>query len=172
MADAATTRPVPWWQAVLWGRRPRRTAVRVVILVVVSFVVFKLILIPIRVDGPSMLPTYHTGQINFVNRLAYLFREPRRGDVVSIRFSGRDIMLMKRIVGLPGETVEFRGGHLYINGNLLEEPYVKRRCSWDSDPVTVGPFEYYVVGDNRSMPIGLHEHGRAARNRIIGKVLL
>src|SRR5689334_11027740 len=121
MADAVTARPVPWWQAVLWGRRPRRTAIRIVVIVIVSFVVFKLILIPIRVDGPSMLPTYHTGQVNFVNRLVYLFREPRRGDVVGIRLSGRHIMYMKRIIGLPGETVEFRDGRVYINGKLLDE---------------------------------------------------
>src|SRR3954447_11483228 len=160
MAEPVTTRPVPWWQAVLWGRRPERTALRIAILVVVSFVVFKLILIPIRVEGPSMLPTYRSGRVNFVNRLIYWLREPRRGEVVAIRTSGKDIMFMKRIVGLPGETVEFRGGHIYINGTLLEEPYVKRPCSWDQDPETVGAFEYYVVGDNRSMPIHLHEHGR------------
>jgi signal peptidase I len=102
----------------------------------------------------------------------YRFREPQRGDVVAIRYSGYHNLLMKRIVGLPGETVEFRDGHLYINGKLLDEPYLKRPSSWNNQPETVGPFELYVVGDNRSMPIDLHEHGRAERSRVLGKVLL
>src|SRR5882762_2152412 len=103
MAEEVIARPVPWWQAILWGRRPERTAVRILVLVVVTFVLFKLILIPVRVEGPSMLPTYHTGQINFINRLAYLRHEPRRGDVIGVRFSGESRLLMKRIVALPGE---------------------------------------------------------------------
>ena len=72
-----------------------------------------------------MLPTYHDGQINFLNRLAYLRHEPQRGDVVGIRYSGDSILLLKRIVGLPGEEVSFDEGKLFINGKPLEEPYVK-----------------------------------------------
>ena len=83
----------------------------------VSFVVFKFVLLPIRVEGGSMLPTYQDRSVNFVNRLAYLFHEPRRGDVVAIGLlAGEHVMYMKRVVGLPGETVAFHKGHLYING--------------------------------------------------------
>jgi len=162
-----------WLQRVLIGRNPKRTLVRIVVLVAVSFVVFTFVLLPIRVEGGSMLPTYRDRSVNFVNRLAYLFHEPRRGDVVAIGLeAGNHIMFMKRIVGLPGETVAFHQGHLYINGKLLDEPYVKLRGNWEHEPEPVGLDEYYVVGDNRDMAQEGHVQGRPKRERIVGKVLL
>jgi len=79
---------------------------------------------------------------------------------------------LKRIIGLPGDSVSFHGGQAYINGQLLEEPYVKNGCDWEHAPIQCGPDQYYVVGDNRSMPFDYHMQGRAERQRIIGKVLL
>ena len=146
---------------------------RLVVLVTVSFVVFKFVLVPVHVDGGSMLPTYKANGGNFVNRLSYLFHEPRRGDVVAIGLqAGEHVMYMKRIVGLPGETVAFHKGRLFINGKPLAEPYVKLPCDWEHEPEQVGPDQYYVVGDNREMSWEDHTHGRAARGRIMGKVLL
>ena len=160
-------------QRVLVGRRPKRTLVRIVVLVVVSFVVFKFMLIPIRVEGRSMLPTYKDHGVNFVNCLAYLFHEPRRGDVVAIRTqAGKHVMYMKRIVGLPGETVAFHRGYLFINGKLLDEPYLKLRGTWEYEPEPDGPNQYYFVGDNREMPWEDHYQGRTERELIVGKVLL
>jgi signal peptidase I len=165
--------PVPnWLRTVLIGRRPRRTVVRVLILVAVSFVVFKFVLLPIRVEGTSMLPTYQEHGVNFVNRLAYRSREPRRGDVVAVRTTGVHIMYMKRIIGMPGETVAFHEGHVFIDGKLLPEPYVKYSCDWEVAPETLGPDEYFCVGDNRSMTSAEHFKFRAPRIRIVGKVLL
>lgn len=167
-----------WLQIVLVGRRPRATLVRIVVLVAVCVVVFKFVLLGIWVDGISMEPTYHNHRINFVNRLAYWRHGPQRGDVVAIRFSDPGAfarphdMLMKRIIGLPGETVSFHEGHAYINGELLDEPYLKNSCDWDHGPIVCGTNEYYVVGDNRSMPFEYHTQGRATRDHIIGKVLL
>ena len=154
------------------GRRPKLTLTRLAVLVVSCFIVFKFILLPIRIDGVSMLPTYHTGQFNLVNRLAYLRHEPQRGDVVSIRLAGPSIMLMKRVIGLPGETVAFHHGHAFINDRQLDEPYLKLPCDWDSPPVTLHADQYYVVGDNRSMAVEDHTHGATQRARIAGKVLL
>ena len=162
-----------WLLRVLIGRNPRRTLVRIVVLVAVSFVVFKFVLVPVRVDGGSMLPTYKENGVNFINRLAYLFHEPRRGDVVAIGLqAGEHVMYMKRIVGLPGESVAFRNGRLFINDKPLDEPYVKLPCYWEHEPEQVGPDQYYVVGDNRDMPWADHTHGRADRNHIVGKVVL
>ena len=70
------------------GRRPKATLVRIVVLAVTCFVTFEFILLPIRIEGISMQPTYHTGQLNCVNRLAYLRHEPQRGDIVSVRLAG------------------------------------------------------------------------------------
>ena len=170
-ADAAE--PPSWLQRVLIGRNPKRTLVRIVVLVVVCFVVFKFVLVPIRVDGGSMLPTYKDNGVNFVNRLAYLFHEPRRGDVVAIGLeAGNHVMYLKRIIGLPGETVAFHEGRLYINGRPLDEPYVKLPGNWERDAEKVGPDHYYVVGDNRDMAWEGHTQGRAAREQIVGKILL
>jgi signal peptidase I len=161
-----------WWWVAFIGRRPKATLVRIVVLIAVCFITFKFILLPIRVEGISMQPTYHDRQLNCVNRLAYLHHEPQRGDVVSVRFAGTSVMLMKRIIGLPGESVSFHGGRAYINGQMLDEPYVKNSCDWEFGPILCGPNQYYVVGDNRSMPYQMHMQGRADRERIIGKILL
>lgn len=162
-----------WLQRVLIGRKPKRTLVRAVVLAAVCLVVFHYGLQPIRVQGGSMLPTYKEYGVHFVNRLAYLFHPPQRGDVVAIRLlAGEHVMYMKRIVGLPGETVAFHRGRLYINGQPLDEPYVKLPCDWERAPEQIPSGHYYVVGDNRDMPWNDHTQGRAARELIVGKVVL
>lgn len=162
-----------WLRTILIGRHPRRTLIRIGVTVVTCVLLRAFVVLPILVDGPSMLPTY-SGGVNFVNRLAYLRHEPRRGDVVTIRLAGESFMYMKRVIGLPGETVAFANGRLQINGRSLEEPYVKFKCNWDfvPDSSKLGDDEYYVVGDNRSMPHSDHTQGAAKRERIVGKVLL
>ena len=161
-----------WLRIIAVGRNPRVTLVRILVLVAVCFVVFKFVLLPLRVSGISMEPTYHDQSINFLNRLAYLTHEPKRGDVVSIRYAGPHVMLMKRIVGLPGETIAFTHGTILINGEPLAERYEKNPWNWTSPPEQIGPAEFYVVGDNREMPALDHVHGLVPRERILGKVLL
>lgn len=161
-----------WLRTLTIGRNPRFTLVRAAILAVLTVVVFKSTLLPIRVSGGSMQPTYKESRINFINRLAYLRHEPRRGDVVGIRFAGRSLMLLKRVVGLPGETIGFANGRVTVNGEPLDEPYVKFPSDWERGPVQLGPDEYFVVGDNRSMPIENHTLGITKRERILGKILL
>jgi len=80
-------------------------------------------------------------------------------------------MLLKRVVALPGETVEFREGELYVDGNLIEEPYVHHRSNWELPPRTVAPGHIYVVGDNRGTPMVRHKFGEINMNRIVGGVL-
>jgi len=188
--------PPSWLRTILIGRKPKWTLIRIAILVATCYVLFGFLLLVIRIEGPSMLPTYSTGRINVVNRLAYLRHEPRRGDIVAIRLAGTEydprefvhdlmrfrlnfdrvarpsVMYMKRIVGLPGEIVEFAGGRLLVDGKVLDEPYVKSLCRWEMPPRQLGPDEYFVVGDNRAMPIDDHEHGVPLRNHIVGRVLL
>lgn len=116
-----------------------------------------------------MFPTYSDWGVNFVNRLAYRHTLPQRGDVVGIRMAGPSIMLMKRIVGMPGETIAFEHGRLIINGEEIPEPYLKHHSPAPfMNPVTLGPQEYYVIGDNRMNS----EAGRIDRGRIVGKILL
>jgi len=161
-----------WLQTIVIGRNPKRTLVRLIILVITCFVLARFVLLPIRVQGGSMIPTYQDNRVNFINRLAYMFSEPKRGDVVAIRLAGPSIMFLKRIVGLPGETVAFHQGHVYINGRMLDEPYLRLSSDWEDPPRQLGSDEYYCVGDNRSMPQADHTEGKAKRERILGKILL
>lgn len=163
-----------WVRTVVIGRNPKRTFMRVVVLVIVCTVLFNYVLLPIRVDGPSMSPNYKENSVNFINRLAYLKKDPKRGDVVAIRYTGRSMMLMKRVVALPGETIEFVGGRIVIDGRFLDEPYLKNECDWNVKPEhnTMRDDEYYVVGDNRSMPFENHYQGAAKRERILGRASL
>lgn len=88
-----------------------------------------------------------------------------------VRFSGEKIMLLKRIIALEGEKVEFRNGALYINDKSIYEPYVKYPCDWNLAPRIVEKGKVYVVGDNRSMHIDLHDFGQVSISRIVGKPL-
>jgi signal peptidase I len=152
--------------------------VRAVILAGVCVVLFKLILWPMRVSGLSMAPTYSDHSFHFINRLAYLWHEPRRGDVVGIRLTpphgwfAPPVLYLKRVIGLPGETISFVNGRVSVNGRPLEEPYEKGPCDWNVSPVKVDPDKYYVVGDNRSMPQEDHFFGQAERSHIVGRALL
>jgi signal peptidase I len=169
---------------IILGRNPKATLLRAVVWALLSVVAFKLSLVHVRVDGISMLPTCQDQSVYWINRLAYVRHEPQRGDVVAIRFVPADgtinklepprVMLLKRIIGLPGETIAFKDGRVLIDGEILDEPYEKNGegCNWNRAPVTLGPDEYYVVGDNRSMPSQDHTHGVYQRNRIVGKARL
>jgi signal peptidase I len=102
------------------------------------------------VKGISMMPNYVTDQRVLVNKLAYRFGQPRRGEVIVFHapnVAAEDFI--KRVIGLPGETVEGRGGRVYVNGQLLDEPYRPVVDENPFGPYTVHPGEYFVLGDNR-----------------------
>ncbi len=153
------------------GRRPARTLVRIAVLILGSIIVFGWLLIPIRTYGDSRRPAYTAGSLNFVNRAAYFWRSPARGDVVAVRLAGLHAMYVKRIVGMPGERFAIRAGEVFVNGARLDEPYVVYRGSWDVPEVTVPQAEYLVIGDNRGMRLEEHEFGRVTRERIAGTLL-
>ncbi|MCX6904438.1 MAG: signal peptidase I [Verrucomicrobia bacterium] len=168
---AIPVKTVPLWQRLLVGRNPKRTMVRVAILAVSSFIVFKFVLLPARICGESMEPTYRDGRVNFINQLAYRWKKPRRGDVVGVMMAGKHMMLLKRIIALPGETVAIEQGTVLINGQPLDEPYVKERAPWQLSPRPLGSNEYLLIGDNRGMPQETHDFGVANANRFVGKIL-
>lgn len=155
----------------LFGSNPRRTFIRAAVLIAMAFVLFRYVLIPVRLEGISMLPTYRAGSINFTNRLAYMIGQPARGDVVAIRMAGPSVVYVKRIIGMPGERVEIAAGVVLIDGQPLIEPTVVDRALWFMPAFTVGSDEYFVIGDNRSMAIENHDLGKASRDRILGKML-
>ncbi len=144
---------------------------RAAIVAALAFVLFRFVLIPFRIHGHSMAPAYSNGNVNFCNTLAYAFSPPKRYDVVAIRMAGRSVMLLKRVVALPGETIAFKKGMLYINDRAIEESYINEPWQWRLAARTVKPGHVYVVGDNRSVPMDSHVFGQTPIDRIIGAPL-
>jgi signal peptidase I len=156
---------------IIFGPDPRRTLVRVLVLAVISFIAFGWVLIPIRAEGISMLPTFESGSLHLASRVAYSYSKPARGDVIAIKLAGPHVLYVKRIIALPGERIAFSKGQVYVNGAPLDEPYVRNRRLWDVPEVTLTGREYYVVGDNRGMRATDHDFGRVDVSRIVGKLL-
>ena len=148
----------------------KRYCIRLILVALICYVIFGHLLIPLRIQGISMEPTYHDRSFAFSWRLEYLFSPPERFDVVTLRFSGRRVMLLKRIVALEGETVEFRKGLLYVNGNVINEPYVRYPSDWQLPPRTITPGHVYVAGDNRGTDMARHQFGEIHIKRIVGGV--
>ena len=133
------------------------------------------------VDGDSMLSTLHDGDRVLVNRLSYRLHEPRRGDVVVLkRFdsnsSERD--LIKRVIGLPGETVEVRSCVVYIDDRPLTEPYIdpiiqqRDGCGGDQTPVEVPADSVFVLGDHRGRSSDSRVFGAVADDLLIGRAFV
>ena len=177
---------------------PLRALVRelfeTIILTLTVFVVLQVSVQNFRVEGPSMEPTLQGDQHLLVNKLvflrpdfgaladllplvsadqsapAYAFRAPRRGDIVVFRFPGdtsRDFV--KRVVGVPGDTVEIRNGEVFVNGESLHEPYVINGDSSSERPVVVPEESYYVLGDNRRASQDSRDWGTVPAENIIGR---
>ena len=152
------------------GSNWRHTAVRGLLLAVVVYLLCSFVFLPFRVSGASMAPLYKTGDFGVINALAYTWGDPKRGDVVAIRMAGRRVMLLKRVIGEPGETVVMRGGVVYIDGRELDEPYLLYRGDWDMKPQKLEADQYLVIGDNRGMPQDQHQHGKVKRRAIAGRM--
>jgi signal peptidase I len=148
-----------------------RYLLRVAIVAIVSIVVFKYVLIPFKIQGESMAPSYITGSFNFCFALRYMFSKPAPPDVVTVRMAGQKIMLLKRVVATEGQIVEFREGRLFVDGKQVNEPYVSGKSDWNLAPTVVKPGSVYVVGDNRSMPAEAHTFGQTPVTRIVGAPL-
>ncbi len=152
------------------GSSWRHTLVRTTILGVLVYGICTTVFLPIRVQGDSMLPVYKTGDYGFMNTLAYRWSNPERFDVVGIRMAGKSVMYLKRIIGLPGETVQIHDGIVHVDGQVLSEPHLQRRGHWDLEEQSLSKDEYFVVGDNRTVPMHLHTFGKVKRYRIIGRM--
>ena len=115
-----------------------------------------------------MEPTYRNGSVNFLWKFGYIFSKPKRYDVVAVRFAGNKVMLLKRVVAVEGERIEFLNGKLFVDGKEIDEPYVRYPCNWNLPPRQVEKDSVYVVGDNRSTPIEDHHFGQTSMKRILG----
>ncbi len=126
-----------------------------------------------RVHGQSMEPTLHSEQRLVVEKISYSnwlhLRSPQRGDVVVLRINGMDELLIKRVVGLPGDQVEIRDGRVFVNHQLLDEPYVVFPADGDYGPVDIPPLHLFVLGDNRNFSNDSRTFGPIPMRNVIGR---
>ena len=101
------------------------------------------------VFGQSMEPNLYQNQQLIIDKLSYRFHEPKRGDIVVIEVNNSDIPYIKRVVGLPGESLEVRNNRVYINGEVFSESYILEVNQGDFGPVTIQDDHIFVMGDNR-----------------------
>jgi signal peptidase I len=126
----------------------------------------------IRVEGASMQPSLSNGELVLVNKLAYKFQEPRRGDIIIFHFPGDpDREFIKRIIGLPGDKIKIFNGHVYINNQLIYEPYIAAAPAYQSEWETP-PDHLFVLGDNRNNSSDSHSWGTVPLANVVGKALV
>jgi len=148
-----------------------RDAVEMLLLIATIYTLVNLATARAIVEGASMQPNFYTNQLVIVNRFAYYFGKPQRGDVVVLH-NPQDPSedFIKRVVGLPGELVEIRQGRVYANGTELEEAYIPRFCTSGCDGSWILDDEqYFVLGDNRPNSHDSHSFGPIDRKLIVGR---
>jgi signal peptidase I len=142
----------------------------------VSFGIFLVVYIfliqPHRVQGISMVPTYENRELLLTEKVSYRFSKPQRGDVVVFEAPlPRKVDFIKRIIGLPGETVSIRDGDVYINSNQLTEKYINIESSGDM-VIKLLDDQYFVMGDNRGFSSDSRAFGPIKKKSIHGRVWL
>ena len=136
-----------------------------IIIIVVVLLLRAYVVTPIRVNGLSMYDTLEGDEIMILWKLG----EIERYDIVvaDVKVSGSDDVVIKRVYGLPGETISCEDGKIYINGSLIEDEYGYRETS-DFGPVTLGENEYFLLGDNREISLDSRVFGKVTRDEIEG----
>ncbi|MFL5761674.1 MAG: signal peptidase I [Thermomicrobiales bacterium] len=175
-----------------------REVIETIVLAVLIFFGVRLIVLNFQVDGSSMVPNLHNGEMLLVNRNVYMhfdvnqfvdwlpavdheskhvvypFHPPQRGDIIVFNPpTNSDKPYIKRVIGLPGETVSFKGGYVYIDGEKLDEPYINgaiTKCNRQvCEDVKVPNGDIFVMGDNRENSADSRSFGPVSVDSIIGK---
>lgn len=189
LTPTATAQPAQTSQsrALLWE------VIQTVLLTIAIFLSVRLVVQNFRVEGASMDPTLHSGQFLLINKIAYarvdgtpleqfvppadsrtsvhyLFGGPARGDIIVFRSPGAgDKDFIKRVIGLPGETVKIENGRVFIDGRELNEPYIVHHATYDLDAKKIPSDAYFVLGDNRPNSSDSHLGWFVPVDSIIGK---
>lgn len=163
--------PQPEEKSLNW-KRLALDLLETVILAVVLYLGINAVSARVRVDGFSMNPTLQDGEYVLVNKLAYKTGVPARGDIVVFRFPMDPKQdLIKRVIGMPGDTVTVQEGAVKVNGVMLDEPYIAAAPVYNGE-WQIPEGELFVLGDNRNDSSDSHSWGLLPQENVIGKAVL
>ena len=148
-----------------------REIIETLVLTILIFVAIRFSVQTFRVEGPSMQPGLHDNEYVLVNKLAYLFHGPSRGDVIVFHYPKDPTQdFIKRVIGLPGDTISWNTTQVMVNGVTLKEPYLSAPSNLSNQPpFTLPPNQYFVMGDNRPQSSDSRSWGPVPKDYIIGK---
>lgn len=150
----------------------REIAETVVPAIVIALLIHVFLAQATRVYGQSMEPNLHTDMRLVVEKLSYRLHGPERGDIVVLRLRPDDELLIKRVIALPGEEVTIRDGGVYVDGKLLDEPYLDQETRGNLASRVVPPLHVFVMGDNRRASNDSRSFGPVHLDNIIGRAWL
>jgi signal peptidase I len=163
--EPVTEQPTNWKRFVL-------DILETLVLAVVLYFGINAISARVRVDGFSMRPTLQDGEYILINKLAYKFSEPVRGDIVVFKFPvNPEEDLIKRIIGIPGDTINIQDGVLNVNGVVVDEPYINAPPAYNGT-WQVPEGQLFVLGDNRNDSRDSHQWGLLPIENVIGRAVL
>ncbi len=154
----------------------------VVIALSIFLIIYLFVASPHQVNGQSMVPNFQSGDYVLSDKVSYRVGQPKRGDVIVFHApeaancpKGTGCDFIKRVLGLPGETMTVHDNHIYVNGQAVPEPYIPSDFQILPGPatkdksITLGPDEYFVCGDNRPYSSDSRSWGPITKNEIVGK---
>ena len=149
-----------------------REFLEIILIAGTLFLVVNLVTARVRVESISMQPNLNEGEFVVVNRLAYRWDEPQRGDIIVFRFPGnQQKRYIKRVIGIEGDFISIQDGQVSINGLSLDEPYIAAAPTYEGEWV-VGSGSVFVLGDNRNNSNDSKNWGTLEEDAIIGKAIL
>ena len=162
--SAIPVEPVP-------GKSLLREIIETVLLTVIIYLAVNFATGRFRIEGSSMEPSMHPNQYVLVDKVSYKLGNPKRGDVVVFNYPlATDRDFIKRVIGLPGETVSVANGIVSIDGQALNEPYISAPPTYEKS-WTLGPDQFFVLGDNRNSSSDSHSWGPLERHYLIGRAI-
>jgi len=165
ITGSESQKPDSWKQFVI-------DIIETIVLAIVLYFGINALSARVRVDGLSMKPTLQNGEYILVSRITYKTGEPQRGDIIVFSFPiDENQDLIKRVIGLPGETVSVHDGQVRIDGKVLNEPYIANPPIYNGE-WTVSEGQLFVLGDNRNDSKDSHQWGLLPMDHVIGKALV
>lgn len=153
------------------------TIAYILVVIAISFLIVRYVGQRTEVIGSSMVPTLEDGDQLITDKISYRFREPQRFDIIVFPYEPAEAFYIKRIIGMPGETVRIEGGRIYIDDVYLQESYgygFTDAVDLEGSEVVLGDDEYFVMGDNRevSMDSRYAEVGSIKRSQLLGRAFV